>query len=212
MTSGGSSVQVYRTYFTEKLREHGEDLRALDYGSLLSQRRKFEVLYEGIRGNGSPLDILDVGCGFGDFLGFLQSRHAPLRRYDGLDLVPGMIEIARKRYPSGHFKVRNILREGIGRRCDYAFANGIFYLRARDSPAYIRRVVRTMWNSCRQGVVFNARSKYADPAYIRREKHLYHYSPAEVVDFCFGLTRNVVLRHDYIPHEFTIYLYRDKSR
>ena len=209
MRSRRTSAEAYRDYFTRKVRKFGESLATLDYGSSASQRRKFGILADGIRPRRRPLTLLDLGCGFGDFLGYLRTQGREIRRYVGLDLVPDIVEVARRKHPEGRFEVRDVLREGIAGRYDYAVANGIFYIRAPDSPDHLRRTVRTLWDHCREGVLFNARSSYADAAFVRRERHLYQYDPVEVLDFCLGLTRTVVLRHDYMPHEFTVYMYRD---
>lgn len=206
------SARVYYEYFYDRLATHGESFTALDYGSKASQTRRFEVVAEGLRRVGRALTILDVGCGFGDFLGHLRRSRFPVGRYVGYDLVPGMVSIARKRYPEGRFLVRDVLKEGIHGRFDYVVANGIFYIRAPDSERHLRRMVRLFWNHCRRGVIFSARSTLADPDFIRRESHFYQYDPVEVLRYCLGLTRLAALRHDFMPHDFIVYLYRDIKR
>jgi SAM-dependent methyltransferase len=53
-----------------------------------------------------PGTIADVGCGPGHVTRFLASRHPDVA---GLDLSPGMIEIARERAPSLPFTVASML-------------------------------------------------------------------------------------------------------
>lgn len=207
-----SHTEVYQTYFSRKLAEHGESLGTLDYGSPESQLRKFEVLYEGLRRDSRPIALLDLGCGFGDLLTFLRRHHVRLSSYTGIDLVPGIVEIAAKKHPQGRFRVRDILTQGLDDTCDYAIANGIFYLKTRDNEGYLHRTIQLLWNSCRRGVLFSARSRLADRTFIKRERHLYQYDPSEVLDFCLQLSRATVLRHDYLPHEFTIYMYREDRK
>ena len=36
----------------------------------------------------------------------------------------------------------------------------------------------------------------------------YHADPVSVLDFCRTLTSRLALRHEYLPHDFTVYLYR----
>jgi hypothetical protein len=38
----------------------------------------------------------------------------------------------------------------------------------------------------------------------------FYADPVEIVRFCRSLTPWVVLRHDYLAHDFTVYLYRDR--
>ncbi len=209
MTRGRASPETYRDYFSQKISKHGDRLAALDYGSAESQRRKFDVMIGGIRPATRPLSFLDLGCGFGDFLPYLRRRRVPIRSYLGIDLVPDAVAIAQRKHPEGRFRVRDILHEGLPGRYDYAVANGIFYVRAPDSEAHMERTVEALWDHCRIGVLFNARSRHADPEYVRRETHLYHYDPVKVLRFCTTMSRAVVLRHDYLPHEFTVYMYRE---
>jgi SAM-dependent methyltransferase len=57
-----------------------------------------------------PLDgesVLDVGCGYGHFLGVLASLGADPSRLHGIDLVPERVEAARHRHPGIDFRVGN---------------------------------------------------------------------------------------------------------
>jgi hypothetical protein len=44
------------------------------------------------------------------------------------------------------------------------------------------------------------------------EEHLHYFDPARVLNFCRGLSRYVMLRHDYPLYEFTVFIYRQASR
>lgn len=65
-------------------------------------------------------------------------------------------------------------------------------------------LIRRMFELCKSGVAFNTLSMLAD---IRNPGEFYA-DPAEVIRFCLSLTRRVVLRHDYTPHAFPVYLYK----
>ena len=43
--------------------------------------------------------VLDVGCGFADLYDHLRGRGWE-GRYRGLDIVPGLLDVARRRHPS----------------------------------------------------------------------------------------------------------------
>lgn len=59
---------------------------------------KLEPLLRAVRSLGDVADILDVGCGTGDYLGALH-RAQPQHRYHGFDISPEMLFIARSRCP-----------------------------------------------------------------------------------------------------------------
>jgi ubiquinone/menaquinone biosynthesis C-methylase UbiE len=45
------------------------------------------------------LDILEVGCGLGDFYGYLKERNFEMKSYKGFDLSPKLIEMAKSKFP-----------------------------------------------------------------------------------------------------------------
>ena len=44
-----------------------------------------------------------------------------------------------------------------------------------------------------------------------QHEHTFHNAPEAVLAFAYGLTRNIVLRNDYMPFEFSILLLKDDS-
>lgn len=60
----------------------------------------FDLLAELVAGSGRP--VLDVGCGPGRTTGLLAQRDLPVI---GIDLSPGMIEVARRDHPALDFRV-----------------------------------------------------------------------------------------------------------
>ncbi|MFF0265854.1 class I SAM-dependent methyltransferase [Kribbella sp. NPDC004536] len=60
----------------------------------------FDLLAKLVAGSGRP--VLDVGCGPGRTTGSLAERDLPVI---GIDLSPGMIEVARRDHPSLDFRV-----------------------------------------------------------------------------------------------------------
>jgi len=184
------------------LAEHGETYRALDWGSRESQQKRFEVL-AGI-GISSGDRVLDVGCGLADFNAWLI-EHRPGVEYSGIDLTPSMVERAQARFPNAKILNKTIFDEElpIG-PFDFLFASGIFVFR-QDSPEdYLFSTIKMMYGLCIKGISFNSLSIWA------REKSPseFYADPASVINFCKKLTHKVVLRHDYHPADFTIYMYK----
>lgn len=71
------------------------DLYFSDIKSLEENKRLFECIKtEKVSGG----DILDVGCGTGIFLEYVNSVH-----YTGLDISGKMLDVARKKFPTHNF-------------------------------------------------------------------------------------------------------------
>lgn len=180
---------------------YGHDPRACDYGGPESQQIKFRVLSEAM-----PLanrSILDVGCGFADFAVYLQGRF-PNVRYTGIDLCSAMVTEARRRHPKLGLRIANVLDTSLQTGFDLVSANGIFYLLGDDAWHMMQAIIKRMLDQADSAVAFNSLSAWAE----QKESGEFYADPLQVLDFCRQLTPWVVLRHDYHPRDFTIYMYK----
>jgi hypothetical protein len=85
-------------------------------------------------------------------------------------------------------------------------ASGVMSYRVSHMQAYVEKVLHRLYSWATIGVALNFLSG-ATPA-SERVKQFMYYDPAHVLELAFKLTPNVVLRHDYLPNDFTLYLYR----
>lgn len=195
--------------FSSSLLQHGHDFRALNWGSQKGQENRFRILCEiGIETADS---VLDVGCGLGDLYGYLKKRGTKVD-YSGLDITPDMIAAARDKFPEAQFREGSLLDAThlSDQSFDYVIASGIFYLR-RDKPfQHLERSVRRMFELCRKGVAFNCLSTWAEPADDGSDE--YREDPVRCLEFCRTLSPWTVLRTDYHPGDFTLYLRRQAQQ
>jgi SAM-dependent methyltransferase len=191
-------------FYNKLVNRYGHDPRACDYGRVESQIAKFKVLAEVC-----PLDhcrLLDVGCGFADYADFLATGNQSVD-YTGIDLSAGMIETASQLHPKLKLNHGNLLTFEESQRFDVVNANGIFYLLGEDAPVLVKRLIEKMYSLASRAVVFNSLSTWA----THYEPGEFYANPVEILRFCRSLTPWVTLRHDYLPHDFTIYMYRDRQ-
>lgn len=192
-------------FYAELSQRYGHDPRASDYGSAASQRTKFGVLAEVMPLAGRS--VLDAGCGYADFGAFLRSRWGDVR-YEGVDLCPEVIAAAQRIHPGFSLRVMDVLTGDPGGPFDVVFANGLFYLLRDHAELHMRRLIRRLWTLSGTALAFNSLSTWAP----RRESDEFQADPLETLDYCRTLTPHVTLRHDYMEHDFTIYLYREARR
>ena len=189
--------------YNESLEKYGYDPRSLQWFKG-RQPIRFKVLSE-IDGLNN-CSILDVGCGFGDLCNFLIKKGLNIK-YTGYDINPKFIKIAREVYPDVCFKVKDIEEEDIKEKFDWVFVSGVFNKKISDSKLWVQSMLRKMFELCSKGVAADFMSSYVD----YEVNGTYYVQPEEILDFCKTLSRRVVLRHDYMPYEFCVYIYKDEK-
>lgn len=193
------NVQLY-TNLTDRF---GPEVRALNWSGRKSQQKRFAVLTQV--GHLHAASVLDVGCGMGDLLDWVQAAGMKIN-YTGVDLTPRMIEIARAKFPRETFILGSLFNtEGqLEDSYDFVLASGIFYFRQNAPWEFLTQTVALMFRLCKQAVAFNSLSAWAP----QKEAQEYYPDPLATAAFCHTLTPRVVLRHDYHPGDFTIYMYK----
>ena len=182
-----------------RMRKYGIGQKALGWLKSRASLR-FEILCS--LWNLNHASILDVGCGFGDFYGFLRKKGAEGFTYLGVDINPALIDVAASRYPDAGFQVGNIAEAHLSEGFDYGFASGLFNDKLDDNAAFVRQGLDMLHARCRKGFAANFLSDRVD--YF--PEHTFHSSPAVILDICYGYSNNIVLRNDYMPYEFTVFV------
>lgn len=189
-----------RSHYLPLLEEHGVSSRAVDYHHVGNHLARYVIL-TGID-DVSKASILDVGCGVGHFAGWLAEREYE-GDYLGIDILPEMIERARETHPKMRFEHADILAEPDRFKADYVMSSGIFHL---GDAQLMQRVIAAMFGACIKGVAFNSLSTWDESG--SQEAH-FLADPLETLAFCRTLTPHILMRHDYLPHDFTIFLFRE---
>jgi len=188
--------------YNERLTSLGETAQALGWRDSSQQQLRFRILAE--IADLSDCSIFDIGCGFGDLLGYVTDAGARDVRYTGTDLNPALIEVARKRHAKARFHVTTDLSQFADNSQDYVFLSGLFNFKIENNTGFMHDTVRESVRIASRGVAFNLLGSYVD----FKEEHLFYYREQEVFDFAKSLTRFVTLRADYPLYEFTLYLYK----
>jgi len=99
--------------------------------------------------------VLDVGCGFGDFLSWFQREHGSLDD-TGVDLSPDLIAEAPRLHPGVCFIEGEVFDVEAGEGCfDWVVLSVASNEFLHDEGDYAGRVIRRMYALCRKGVDFN---------------------------------------------------------
>ncbi|MDA8387944.1 MAG: class I SAM-dependent methyltransferase [Nitrospiraceae bacterium] len=177
--------QYLVSYYDGRVRLLGETPGALGW-SPAGQRARYEAaleLFGRERLDGARL--ADYGCGLGDFYGFLLEKGVSGARYHGFDINPGLVEIARRRYPGGTFSVLDIDLSPLPCDFDFSLICGVFNQRLEGAIPAGKRCMGRIWAQTGKALFFDALS--ADSG--GRDISLQYWSPGDLFDFAAALPR-----------------------
>lgn len=192
------------SYYSEKLAQHGETPRGVDWNGEESQSLRFEQLCK-IVVTPETFSVNDLGCGYGALFDFLTNKYGVFS-YLGVDVSEDMVQAAMKRY-QGNVQARFFTAAEPDSVADFGVASGIFNVRQGRSDAewqcYIEATLDVLDRTSRLGFAFNCLTSYSDQD--KKRDYLYYADPCLLFELCKRrYSRHVALLHDYGLYEFTI--------
>lgn len=148
--------------------------------------------------------ILDVGCGVGDFWAYLKALGVHCE-YVGVDVSESMVERARAKFPEATFEARDILEWDPGRRFDYVVAIGIHNVRIPGVEPLLERVTKRQFELCSRA----AHVSLLTDRYPGFGPHALSWRAEDALSMALQVTEHVTVRHDYLPNDFSVTLYRE---
>lgn len=191
--------------YEERFAEHGVSPESLGW-TKGRQDIRFNALLDSLEEGGDS--FLDIGCGFGDLNDALVARGRPYR-YLGVDVVENFVEEGKARRGSDtvQFQAGDFMATEFEGSFDCVIASGVFTFQLEDADqyAYIQTALERMLELCKVGVAVDFLSDRVN----YQQDHCFHAQPERILELALGLTRRVRLRHDYLPFEFAVALFKD---
>ena len=173
--------------------------------------RRCDAIFRMIAGRPS-FTILDLGCGPGLALGYLEERFGSLYdRYCGIDVSELLVQEARKIWPSHKFVTRNIITEPLPEwSFDFTAINGVltakYELTNDEMESFATTLLQAAWRSTKIAMSFNVMSPFVD--WTRDD--LFHWPLERATKFCVSsLSRHFNIIADYGLYEYTIQVFRN---
>ncbi len=168
------SIENNKKIFEESFEKYGDDPKSCLWDERMVFR--YEELTRVADFNGTS--ILEIGCGIGGFYEYcIQDKGIKDLTYKGIDLVPGMIELAKEKYPSAEFEVCNILEQKLKETYDYVILCGVFNVATKTQD--MERILSEAYKYCKKGMAFNFISTYVN----FQEDEISYHNPQEVFLF-----------------------------
>ncbi len=211
MSSSDAYDRIF-SYYRDFLK-HGDDARRVAWRAVHDQELRFENLLEALDDGVNEFSVLDVGCGLGDLFSYLE-RTGRRCRYHGVDIVPEMIEEAKKRHPTASFEVRDIVKNSPVESYDLVLCSGGMTVRTPHHERFVRTMLDTMLGCANLAVAVNfqsTRAFLANPL-AREDEDLYHTDPMKLYRMCRELCRWSTLREDMLLSDVTVYMYPGHAR
>ena len=161
-------IQHYESLFET----HGsESVESVQAASVEQQNRRFQILFEMKNDMNS---ILDVGCGLGHMLKFMQNSNSDKSQinYFGVDFTPSFIDYCQKNLSSdfANFQISDLNNDILPNRQDYCLLSGVFNNTMPDNITFMKETLKKMFDASNKGIAFNALSTYVD----YQDKDLYY--------------------------------------
>ena len=185
--------------YNERYKKFGRDIRTVGWGNDRDQILRFEVLFRGLDPRGKT--ILDVGCGLGDLVPYLERRTDGDFKYIGIDVASKLVEDARAVHdkPNCTFYTGDIFSVELP-QVDISVLSGALSLKRDGIEVYARDTLKEMVRLSREAAALNFLTSYVD----FEAAHNQHYRPETVFSWAKVLAKRVNVIHDYPLYEFTI--------
>jgi len=187
--------------YNKRYELYGISEKALGWGEKGRGKLRFEILLSQWSFEGQS--VLDFGCGFGDLFEYMVGTGRKCNQYTGVDINSTFIDIAQKKFKTdAQFLVQNMLEDHSGLSVDFVLSSGVFNHKLKDNIGFIEDCFEVFNTVSQKGFAVNFLSDKVD----FKHDYTYHADPAEIVKLAYRYSNNIVLRNDYMPYEFTIFI------
>jgi SAM-dependent methyltransferase len=196
--------------YNKRLQKFGYSNLTLGWGKKDRSDLRFEIFKQAFNFKNSK--ILDFGCGFGDFYGYLRKNKIKPKSYLGIDINQNLINMARNLYPEAKFLCDNNSEKSFEleniNNVDYVVSSGVFNFKLSKHYDFIESCFDSFNKMSKSGFICNFISDKISKNYFP-DKNINYNSPEKILGLAYKFSNNIILRNDYMPYEFTIVVRKD---
>ena len=189
--------KVYE-YYRPLLKHYtSDDTRIVSWRNQGNQHLRFFQMIDNIDFN--FMDVLDVGCGVGDFYEYIKKEHIKCN-YKGIDILDEMINGAKEKYPDIKDKFECVDVLDYFEDTDWVLCNGAFNSKLFDDSseqnAFMYNILTKFYGISKKGFAINFLSDHTPDELKTNELH--YYQAELMYTFCKMNFRHVRLIADYV--------------
>lgn len=182
----------------------GYNHRIVGWNRPESQDYFHSIVLDYLPSTSEKISVLDVGCGVGRLWERLSEKY-PQIVYNGVDIVPEFIDIARETFEEDRGKFLRIDVMDLDPEQwahGWVVACGAFSVESQGGLKWIESGIEKMWSLSEEGVIATFRSAWESDAV----ELIYYADPMDVLKIAKKFTNHIIMDHSYDPHDFAIIL------
>ncbi len=191
-----------KTYYSGNTINHNDEAGILGWESHEAQIKRFDAFINNLNIQHSKL--LDVGCGLGNLLEYLDKKSI-IVEYTGIDILPMMIEGCLNKGLRGRFILLDIFQNNpfTISEFDTVFTSGIFNLDLGNNERFIKEAFELFHKLATKNISFNLLHKKSPD----KETGYFYYCPDKAVKMIesTGLDfKKIEIVENYLDNDFTV--------
>lgn len=180
-----------------------KDVRSLRWNSLHSQIVRFKSLLR--LGNMKNQSVLDLGCGYADFVLFLMKHHQEPSLYVGVDFIENFLQEARNRLSNLDIQFRLIKEDfmnfSFNEKFDFIYCNGALNFGEGDNFLLLTEVIQKFLPLAKKGLGLTL---LKDAQGYVRDKRLFFYHREGIKKVLESLEIKGEIYEDYKDNDITL--------
>jgi len=206
------SLNIYKKRF----KEFGVDPKALLWKSRGAAHQRFRQFWAEIDFDNKS--VLDIGCGFGEMGNFLTKRYENVL-YKGVDITSEFIKNGKLLYPHLDLEIHDFHALTKAVSCsdikfNVVLASGVLnsnYGSTKKNMDYRKKSIKEMFALTDNCFAFNMLGSHPQLK-NKKDSNVWYADSLEILNFCMTLTKKVLLRSNYHPTDFTIFMYKTNKK
>lgn len=191
--------------------KHGMNSKAL-WGSKESQEIRFSILKK-IFLSKSNFTVIDYGCGLAHFYKYLINEGFSNFEYIGVEINDHFIMEIKNQNPSLRIEkgsIEKITKIINSEQVDYVVSSGIYNL--GENRKVVQSKFLSEYTLLFEKIHIGCASNFLSDLSENKDNSSIYHNSSELISNCQKIiSKNIVYFHNYLPHDFTILIYKKNA-